>query len=1042
MKQKLLLLIMCVLAGSAPSFATRVTFLFGEGVCKLINKATKAETPLLFENYTATVDVAPGEYTYTENSVEKGWGGFADGSFDFSIDAPENYPDYSEEYGIEISIGGAYFRVGFSSEKDADGKPVYWKRDIDYTVENLRLLDNNGNEVRFVPAKSFNSDLEEVETDLYVPGLEGWTAEVDFVPTELHPNHEKVSYTQSLRPFGGNPNYVAFATKISFELSFPDDATAELSYKKSETHYVAFQKIEPNEKLLVDGKWIYKYTMGKDAKQYCYRVSRPGNMTRAGIFSPDKVDKIEITDETLASESEHYFDHEVWGNGTHYSDIFLNINKRHLLRLKKDDTFQIVNIRTWQLTNNATANYFVEPDYNWTVLNSDFEPDNSVIEVSDNGVITAKAPGTAIVQVRYTALGLGAMGGDKWSELWAENTGTFVVTVDADGDAAPDDNIRLAYKPDDELDAEHDILYFMEDAPGYYLTFTPAVGSTVAVANPSVDTENNTVAYPDAFSENNVTVNADGSVTALLTYGRNIIRTTDASGNSNYQVLSAKPITVEPFTARTDSYFLPGDDVKVQFKGLYHVSGKLAGIYNNNCHLHFNDYTVFKGTLIGAGQYDFAGNAVAQQFPFTFAADATDDYVMTGGCLVPEGYGASPGAHRAIDYTVGIDPNFNAGIVSGNFGIIPDQIIKLTQLKDAGRLGVTLEMGSRVLPVKMDAIHHAFGQNAGWVMDEGGVARVDNATGEVFPLKGGKTSMKVVANIENPATEALLVCDIEVGANDDFIPVDGISFPDGELKEIKMNFSWGNWGNMGNSVSCKVTPDNATNKRVIFTSSAPEFVALTKQGAASATTGGSTSLFWNDVTRLPGESVITAETVDGGYKAQIVVRWLRAADNISLNASSIELKKGDIFDLIAYVSPDNVDERYVPSWSSNDEKVATVDQDGKVTAVGIGEARITVRMPGSSYDVTASCTVTVSELSGIEDVAADNDGFAFWPHPAECTLYVRSAVAARAEIYTIGGGLVMTADLVAGTNTLDVSALSTGCYIIRVGDKAERLIRR
>ena len=116
MKQKLLLLIMCVLAGSAPSFATRVTFLFGEGVCKLINKATKAETPLLFENYTATVDVAPGEYTYTENSVEKGWGGFADGSFDFSIDAPENYPDYSEEYGIEISIGGAYFRVGFSSE--------------------------------------------------------------------------------------------------------------------------------------------------------------------------------------------------------------------------------------------------------------------------------------------------------------------------------------------------------------------------------------------------------------------------------------------------------------------------------------------------------------------------------------------------------------------------------------------------------------------------------------------------------------------------------------------------------------------------------------------------------------------------------------------------------------------------------------------------------------------------------------------------------------------------------------------------------------
>lgn len=1040
MKQKVLLLVLCLLIGAAPSFATKVTFYDGMDVAKLINKATGVETIIPYENYHATFDIEPGEYIYTENSVEDGLG-FCDGSFELTIKNPEDYPNYSEKTGKSFFLGAISFSVSFSSENDADGKRIFWQRDVDYTLENLRVIDENGNLVNSIPYKAFANN-EEDKNSIYVQGLENWTVEADFVPTALHPEYATTSMTTSMRAFGGSTTYVRFTEKMTFVMTFPEDATGALSFKKSQTHYVAFQDVEPTEKELVNGMWYYKYAMAKNSNEYCYRISRLGNMTRAGIFQPQNVDTIKVTEETLAAETDHYFNHDVWGNGTNYADIYLNINKRNLLRLKKDDTFQIVNLRTWQLTNNATANYFVEPDYNWTVLNSNFEPDNSVIEIDNKGVITAKAPGTAIVQVRYTALGLGAMGGDKWSELWAENTGTFVVTVDADDAAAPADNIRLAYKPENELDAEHDILYYMDSTPGYYLTFTPAAGSTVAVANPEVDGEKNTVAYPNAFSSENVTTNADGSVTVLLTFGRNIIRTTDASGNANYQVLSAKPVTVEPFTsARTDKYLLPGDDVKVQFKGLYHVSGKLAGIYNNNCHLCFNDYIVFKGTLLGAGQYDFAGNAVAQQFPFTFASDATEDYVMTGGCLVPEGYGSAPGTHRAISYTLGVDPNFNAGVVSGYFGIIPDQVVKLTQLKDAGRLSLVLQLGSRGLPVKMEAIHHAFGEKAGWVMDEGAIARVDNTTGEVFPVKGGKTSMKVVADTANPDTEALLVCDIEVEPNDDFIPVEGISFSS-DVKEIKMNFSWGNWGNMNNTLSCTVTPANATNKQVIFTSSHPEIVALTKQGAGTLTANGYTSLFWNDATKEPGESVITAETVDGGYKAQIVVRWLRAADNIKLSESEIELAVGDAFDLYATVSPDNVDERYKPSWSSDNGEVANVDQQGMVLAVGPGEAYITVRIAGSSYDVTSRCKVTVKETSGVENVAAEKDSFTFWPNPAQSTLYVRTVEAARAEIYSLSGSLVMTAELEEGINTLDVSALTAGSYIIRVGDKAQRLIRR
>lgn len=56
-----------------------------------------------------------------------------------------------------------------------------------------------------------------------------------------------------------------------------------------------------------------------------------------------------VTAENLARYTNRCFNHIVWRNGTNYSDIFLNINKRGLLRLKPDDTSQIGNLRTWQL---------------------------------------------------------------------------------------------------------------------------------------------------------------------------------------------------------------------------------------------------------------------------------------------------------------------------------------------------------------------------------------------------------------------------------------------------------------------------------------------------------------------------------------------------------------------------------------------------------------------------------------------------------------------------------------------------------------------
>lgn len=355
---------------------------------------------------------------------------------------------------------------------------------------------------------------------------------------------------------------------VTVTVTAPSDAVCSVTQKPGNKHYAPFIVYSEVSQETADGMTKHTFTVPSTAKELAYRVSRPGSMTITDWFKPAKTPDITVDEATLSANTEHYCSRD--SKEQYYADIYLNINQRGQLNLKSEGGYHdIVNLRTWQLTASTTGNNFLEPDFYYTVLNTDFQPDNSVVEVDADGHLTPKAPGTAIVQVRYNALGFH---GKNWSEIWAENTGTFVVTVDADTDAMPADNIHLAYKPTNPMDAEHDILYYLSDQPGYSLTFTPQAGCTVTVANPVVDTAGNTVSYPDAFSAKNVTANADGSVTVLLTFGRNIIRTADNAGNASYQVLSAKPMTSEICYPRDDKFILPGDHVKLQFSGYYIVS--------------------------------------------------------------------------------------------------------------------------------------------------------------------------------------------------------------------------------------------------------------------------------------------------------------------------------------------------------------------------------------------------------------------------------------------------------------------------------------
>ena len=79
---------------------------------------------------------------------------------------------------------------------------------------------------------------------------------------------------------------------------------------------------------------------------------------------------------------------------------------------------------------------------------------------------------------------------------------------------------------------------------------------------------------------------------------------------------------------------------------------------------------------------------------------------------------------------------------------------------------------------------------------------------------------------------------------------------------------------------------------------------------------------------------------------------------IEIDNTTLSLKEGEKGSLSVTVTPEDALNRSV-SWASSDNGVVTVDQDGNVTAVGVGTATITVTAKDGS-GVSAECEVTVT----------------------------------------------------------------------------------
>ena len=146
-------------------------------------------------------------------------------------------------------------------------------------------------------------------------------------------------------------------------------------------------------------------------------------------------------------------------------------------------------------------------------------------------------------------------------------------------------------------------------------------------------------------------------------------------------------------------------------------------------------------------------------------------------------------------------------------------------------------------------------------------------------------------------------------------------------------------------LTAEVTPSYADNKRVTWQSSDEKVATVDENGKVTAVGNGT--------------ATITATSVSGSYTAtvSVTVKIPVEIQKLTIEAEKETLTKiGESTELKVKIEPENADLQKL-IWKSDNEKVVTTDENGKVTAVGNGTAEITVTTEDGK--ITASIMITV-----------------------------------------------------------------------------------
>lgn len=243
----------------------------------------------------------------------------------------------------------------------------------------------------------------------------------------------------------------------------------------------------------------------------------------------------------------------------------------------------------------------------------------------------------------------------------------------------------------------------------------------------------------------------------------------------------------------------------------------------------------------------------------------------------------------------------------------------------------TRTLAATVLPVCAN-------QAVTWESANPAIATVDENTGVVTPVSQG-TTMITATSVDNGAKTASSTITV-----DPVDPVTGITLDPTSWSFLAENET--------KQLTATVIPSWADNQAINWSSDYPNIAEVDGNGLVTA--------------KAFGTATITATTVDGGKTATCAVEVMTHVASINLEPTSIQFySTADApVQLAAQILPITATNQN-KTWNSSNNNVATVDQNGLVTVVGLGTANITVTSVDGSKSATCqiTCYVPVDGVS-------------------------------------------------------------------------------
>ncbi|MCF0177481.1 MAG: Ig domain-containing protein, partial [Bacteroidales bacterium] len=262
---------------------------------------------------------------------------------------------------------------------------------------------------------------------------------------------------------------------------------------------------------------------------------------------------------------------------------------------------------------------------------------------------------------------------------------------------------------------------------------------------------------------------------------------------------------------------------------------------------------------------------------------------------------------------------------------------------------LTLTEGETETLKAIVAPDNATNKNISWKSSNTAIATIDNS-GKVTAVKNGEATITVTTEDGNKTA----TCKVTV--KEKIYPVESVSLDKSEISLTEGE---------SETLTATIKPDNATNKNINWSSTDEAIATVDNTGKITAVKAG--------------EATITVTTEDGGKTAtcnvQINAKPIPVT-KVSLDKTTLSIKEGESATLKATVTPKDATNKNV-SWKSSDSAIATVDNNGKVTAVKVGNATITVTTEDGNK--TATCKVTVIKtIDGHEYVDLDLPSGILW----------------------------------------------------------------